>query len=66
MEYKIEVITLITEATGTVSKSFRKYVRYIPGKHKVKVLQITAILDTVHIFCLAVTNVKVQNIQHGK
>jgi hypothetical protein len=29
--------------------SFRKYVNNIPGKHEVKELQKTAILDTAHI-----------------
>ena len=32
-----------------ISKSFRKYVSYIPGKHDVKELQNTAILGTAHI-----------------
>ena len=36
-------------ATGTISKSFRKYVCNIPGKHEVKELQNTAILVTAHI-----------------
>jgi hypothetical protein len=31
---KTKVIPVITGATGTVSKSFRKYVSYTPGKHK--------------------------------
>jgi hypothetical protein len=31
-------------ATGTISKSFRKYVSNIPGDHEVKELQKTAIL----------------------
>jgi len=35
-------------ATGTISKSFRKYVINIPGKHEVKELQKTAILGTAH------------------
>ena len=35
--------------TGTISKSFRKYVSNIPGKHEVKELQKTAILGTAHI-----------------
>ena len=34
---------------GTISKSFRKYVSNIPGKHEVKELQKTAILGTAHI-----------------
>ena len=32
-----------------ISKSFRKYVNNIPGKHEVKELQKTAILGTAHI-----------------
>jgi len=42
-------IIIIIGATGTVSKSFRKYMSSIPGKHVVKELQKTAILDTAHI-----------------
>jgi hypothetical protein len=36
-------------ATGTISKSFRKYVSTIPGNYEVKELQKTAILGTAHI-----------------
>jgi len=46
---KKKVIPIITGATGTISKSFRKYVSNIPGKHKVKELQKTAIFGTAHI-----------------
>jgi len=46
---KTKVIPVITGATGTLSKSFRKYVSKIPRKHKVKELQKTAILGTAHI-----------------
>ena len=46
---KPKAIPVITGATGTISKSFRKYVRNIPGKHEVKELQKTAILGTAHI-----------------
>jgi hypothetical protein len=46
---KTKVIPVIIGATGTISKSFRKYVSNIPGKHEVKVLQKTAILGTAHI-----------------
>jgi hypothetical protein len=46
---KTRVIPVIIGATGTISKSFRKYVRTIPGKHEVKELQKTAILGTAHI-----------------
>jgi len=46
---KTKVIPVIIGATGTISKSFRKYVNNIPGKHEVKELQKTAILGTAHI-----------------
>jgi hypothetical protein len=46
---KTKVIPVIIVATGTISKSFRKYVSNIPGNHKVKELHKTAILGTVHI-----------------
>ena len=46
---KTKVIAVKIGATGTVSKSFRKYVSHIPGKHEVKELQKTAILGTAHI-----------------
>ena len=45
---KTKVISVIIGATGTISKSFRKYVSNIPGKHEVKELQKTAILGTAH------------------
>jgi hypothetical protein len=47
---KARVIPVITGATGTISKSFRKYVSDIPGNHDVKKLRKTAILSTAHIF----------------
>ena len=43
------VIPVIIGATGTICKSFRKYVNDRPGNHDVKELQKTAILDTAHI-----------------
>jgi hypothetical protein len=46
---KTRVIPVIIRATGTISKSFRKYVSSIPGNHEVRELQETAILDTAHI-----------------
>jgi len=46
---KTKVIPVITGATGTISKSFRKYVSNIPGKHEAKELQKTATLGTAHI-----------------
>ena len=46
---KTKVTPVIIGATGTISKTFRKYVSNIPGKHEVKELQKTAILSTAHI-----------------
>jgi hypothetical protein len=46
---KTKVIPVIIGATGTISKSFRKYLSNIPGNHEVKELQKTAILGTAHI-----------------
>ena len=46
---KTKVIPVIMGATGTISKTFRKYVSNIPGNHEVKELQKTAILGTAHI-----------------
>jgi len=45
----IIIIIIIIGTTGTISKSFRKYVNNIPGKHEVKKLQKIAILGTAHI-----------------
>jgi hypothetical protein len=47
---KTKAIPVIMGATGTISKTFRKYVNNIPGNHEVKELKKTAILDTAHIF----------------
>jgi len=46
---KIKVIPVITLATGSISKLFRKYVSNITGKHEVKELQKTTIIGTAHI-----------------
>jgi hypothetical protein len=46
---KAKVIPAIIGATGTVSRSFRKYVSNKPGNHEVEKLQKTAILGTAHI-----------------
>jgi hypothetical protein len=46
---KARVIPVVTGATGTISKSFRKYVSNIPGNLDVEELQKTAILGTAHI-----------------
>ena len=49
MYVKTKVIPVIIGAAGTISKTFRKYVSNISGKHEVKELQKTAILGTAHI-----------------
>ena len=46
---KTNVIPVIIRANGTISKSIRKYVSNIPGRHEVEELQKTAILGTAHI-----------------
>ena len=44
-----KMVPVIIGATGTISKTFRKYVSNIPGNREVKELQKTAILGTAHI-----------------
>jgi hypothetical protein len=56
---KTRVIPIIIEATGTISKSFRKYMSNKPGHHEVRELQKTAILGTAHILRKS-ANIKVQ------
>jgi hypothetical protein len=46
---KTRAIPVIIGATGTISKTLRKYVSTIPGNHEVKELQIPAILGTAHV-----------------
>jgi hypothetical protein len=46
---KTRVIPVIIGATGTISKSFRKYVSTIPGNHELRNCKKTAILGTAHI-----------------
>jgi hypothetical protein len=46
---KTKVMPVIIGATGAKSKSFRKYLSNVPGKHDIKELQKTAILGTAHI-----------------
>jgi hypothetical protein len=43
---KTKVTSVIIGATGTISKSFRKYLSSILGKQEIKELQKTAILGT--------------------
>jgi hypothetical protein len=45
---KTKVMPVIIGATGTISKSLRKYLSSIPGKHDIKELRKTAILGTAH------------------
>jgi hypothetical protein len=52
---KARVIPVIIRATGTISKSFRKYVSNIPGDHDVKELWKTTILGTAHILLKVLT-----------
>jgi hypothetical protein len=49
LNVKARVIPVTTGATGTISKSFRKYVSDIIGNNDVKELQKIAILGTAHI-----------------
>ena len=46
---KAKVIPVIAGATGTISKSLRRYLNNVPGKHEIKELQKTDILSTAHI-----------------
>jgi hypothetical protein len=43
-----EVVPVVTGATGTISRSLRRYLSNIPGKHGIKELPKTAILGTAH------------------
>jgi hypothetical protein len=52
---KARVIPVVIGATGTISKSFRKYMNNIPGNHDVRELQKTAILGTAHILRKVIT-----------
>jgi hypothetical protein len=44
-----KMIRVIIGATETTSKSFRKYLSKIPGKHEIKALQKRAMLGTAHV-----------------
>jgi hypothetical protein len=53
------VIPIITGAAGTISRSFRKFLSNIPGKHEIKEVQIkTAVLDIAHVHNSENTNIK--------
>jgi len=43
-----KVITVVTGATGTTSKSLSWYLSNISGRHKIKKLKKTATLGTAH------------------
>jgi hypothetical protein len=43
------MIPVIIGATGSISKSFRKYLSNVPGKHEIRKVQKTAILGTADI-----------------
>jgi hypothetical protein len=48
---KTKVTPVKIGATGTTSKSFRKYLSSVPGKRDIKELQKTAVLGTAHTHC---------------
>jgi hypothetical protein len=45
---KAKVTPVIIGATGTISKSLKKYLSSVPGQHGIKELQKTAVLGTAH------------------
>jgi lauroyl/myristoyl acyltransferase len=49
MKMMMMMMIIIIIIIITISKSFRKYVSTVPGKHEVKELQKTVILGTAHI-----------------
>jgi hypothetical protein len=46
---KYTIIPVIFEATGIVTRSLKKNLETVPGKHSIDSLQKTAILGTSHI-----------------
>jgi len=46
---KCTIVPVITGATGIVTRSLRKSLEAVPGKHSIDSLQKTAILGTSHI-----------------
>jgi hypothetical protein len=46
---KTKVIPVITRETGTISRSFRKYLHNLLGKHDVEGIQKTAILGSAYM-----------------
>jgi hypothetical protein len=49
VELKCTIIPVIIGATGIATKSLRKNLEAVPGKHSIDLLQKTAILGTSHI-----------------
>jgi ribosome-associated translation inhibitor RaiA len=47
---KTKVLRVIVGANVTISKSFRKYLSNVPGKHEIKELQKTATLGTANVY----------------
>ena len=47
--WKCTIIPVIIGATGIVTRSLRKNLEAVPGKHSIDLLQKTAILGTSHI-----------------
>jgi hypothetical protein len=54
------VTPVVIGANGTISKSFRKYLSSVPGKHDIKELQKTAVLGTAHTHTAGSANVEAQ------
>ena len=46
---KCTIVPVIIEATGIVTRSLKKHLKTVPGKHSIDSLQKTAILGTSHI-----------------
>jgi hypothetical protein len=59
---KIKLIPLVIGATGSNSKSLRKYLSNIPGKHDIRELHKAVLLGTAHTS----TNVKLRTVYLGK
>jgi len=49
LNLKCTIVPVIIGATGIVTKSLRKYLETVPGKHSIDSLPKTAILGTSHI-----------------
>jgi hypothetical protein len=64
---KTKMTPVIVGATGTISKSFIKYLKNTTAKHDIKQLQRPAIMNTAHMLRkVGYTNVKVQNLCYEK